>query len=57
MHEETHQKNEMLEFKGLLKVEDAKRNIKYEAIFVCHQEDIGCVDELDVKTVQMICKK
>ncbi|MBQ6895171.1 MAG: NUDIX hydrolase, partial [Clostridia bacterium] len=36
LYEETHQKNEMLEFKGLFKVEDAKGNIKYQAIFVCH---------------------
>ena len=78
--EETHQKNEELEFKGLFKVEDVKDNIKYQAIFVCHQEelqpfkhndndemneirlwdmqeDIGYVDECDVKIVQMVCEK
>ena len=78
LYEETHQKNERLEFKGLFKVEDAKGNIKYQAIFVCHQEellpfehnnddemseirlwdmqeDIGYVDECDVKIVQMVC--
>ena len=79
LYEETHQKNEMLEFKGLFKVEDAKGNIKYQAIFVRHQEellpfehnindemseiklwdmkeDIGYVDECDVKIVQMVCE-
>lgn len=79
LYEETHQKNEMLEFKGLFKVEDAKGNIKYQAIFVGHQEellpfehgdndemnevrlwdmqeDIGYVDECDVKIVQMVCE-
>ena len=80
LYEETHQINEMLEFKGLFKVEDAKGNIKYQAIFVCNQEellpfehsdndemneiklwdmqeDIGYVDECDVKIVQMVCGK
>lgn len=40
MYEETHQKNVELDFKGLFKVEDAKGNIKYQAIFV------GCANEL-----------
>ena len=79
LYEETHQKNEMLEFKGLFKVEDAKGNIKYQAIFVCSQDelipferndsdemneiklwdmqDIGYVDECDVKIVQMVCER
>ena len=80
LYEETHQKNEMLEFKGLFKVEDAKGNIKYQAIFVCSQdelipferndsdeineiklwdmqEDIGYVDECDVKIVQMVYER
>ncbi len=80
LYEETHQKNEMLEFKGLFKVEDANGKIKYQAIFVCHQEklfpfehsdndemdaiklwdmqeDIGYVDECDVKIVQMVCEQ
>lgn len=80
LYEETHQKNEMLEFKGLFKVEDAKGNIKYQAIYVCYQEellsfehndtdemneiklwdmqeDIGYVDECDVKIVQMLCER
>ena len=80
LYEETHQKNEVLEFKGLFKVEDAKGNIKYQAIFVCYQEellpfehnisdemdeiklwdmkeDIGYVDECDVKIVQMVCER
>lgn len=62
----------------MFKVEDAKGNIKYQAIFVCcqdellpfepgendemneirlwdMQEDIGYVDESDVKIVQMVC--
>lgn len=30
----------MLDFKGVFKVEDAKGNIKYQAIFVCHQEEL-----------------
>lgn len=77
LYEETHQRNEQLEFKGLFKVEDAKGNIKYQAIFTCQQdelipfeytgademneimlwdmrEDIGYVDECDVKIVQMV---
>lgn len=80
LFEETHQKNEELEFKGLFKVEDVKDNIKYQAIFVCQQEelqpfkhndndemneirlwdmqeDIGYVDECDVKIVQMVCER
>ena len=80
LYEETHQKNAMLEFKGLFKVEDAKGIIKYQAIFVCYQEEllpfehndndemneiklwdmqeeIGYVDECDVKIVQMVCER
>lgn len=80
LYEETHQKNEKLEFKGLFKVEDAQGNIKYQAIFVCYQkellpfeanskdemseirlwdlqEDIGYVDECDLKIVQIVCRK
>ena len=34
LYEETHQRNEMLKFKGLFKVEDAKGIIKYQAIFI-----------------------
>lgn len=79
LYEETHQKNEELEFKGLFKVEDAKGKIKYQAVFVGEQdelspfqytendemdeiklwdmkEDIGYVDECDVKIVQMVCQ-
>ena len=79
MYEETHQKNDTLEFKGLFKVEDAKGKIKYQAVFVGEQdelspfqykendemdeiklwdmkEDIGYVDECDVKIIQMVCK-
>ena len=79
LYEETHQKNEELEFKGLFKVEDAKGKIKYQTVFVGEQnelspfqyeendemdeiklwdmkEDIGYVDECDVKIVQMICQ-
>lgn len=80
LYEETHQRNEQLEFRGLFKVEDAKGHIKYQAIFTCQQnelmsfehtevdemneimlwdmkEDIGYVDECDVKIVQMICEE
>ena len=79
LYEETHQRNEQLVFRGLFKVEDAKGNIKYQAIFSCQQdelipfehtefdemneimlwdmkEDIGYVDECDVKIVQMVCQ-
>ena len=78
LYEETHQRNEQLEFRGLFKVEDAEGQIKYQAIFTCQQEelklfkhteidemteirlwdmreDIGYVDECDVKIVQMLC--
>lgn len=80
LYEETHQRNEQLIFRGLFKVEDAKGNIKYQAIFTCQQdelipfehtefdemneimlwdmkEDIGYVDECDVKIVRMICEE
>ena len=80
LYEETHQRNEQLVFRGLFKVEDAKGNIKYQAIFTCQQdelipfehtefdemneimlwdmkEDIGYVDECDVKIVRMICEE
>lgn len=80
LYEETHQKNEKLEFKGLFKVEDTKGKIKYQAVFTCYQEemnpfehndndemteiklwdmqeDIGYVDECDVKIVQIDCEK
>lgn len=80
LYEETHQRNEDLEFKGLFKVEDAKGIIKYQAVFVGSQEellpferqsidemdeimlwdmkeDIGYVDECDVKIVQIVCGK
>lgn len=79
LYEETHQKNEKLYFKGLFKVEDKSGNIKYQAVFVCYQEellpfeyhnddemneirlwdmqeDIGDVDEADLKIVQMVCE-
>ena len=78
LYEETHQRNEQLEFRGLFRVEDAKGQIKYQGIFTCQQEelipfehteddemaeirlwdmqeDIGYVDECDVKIVQMLC--
>lgn len=77
LYEETHQRNEMLKFKGLFKVEDAKGIIKYQAIFIGEQlelnpfehkendemseirlwdmqEDIGYVDECDVKIAQIV---
>ena len=40
LYEETHQRNEQLEFRGLFKVEDAKGQIKYQAIFTCQQEEL-----------------
>jgi len=78
LYEETHQQNENLTFKGLFKVEDAKGNLKYQAIFVCEQEqltpfeysdgdemleiklwdmkeNIGYVDECDLKIAQIVC--
>lgn len=78
LYEETHQKGEHFEFRGLFKVEDAKGKIKYQAVFTCQldelmpfehtaademkeirlwdlHEDIGYVDECDVKIVQILC--
>ena len=40
LYEETHQRNEQLVFRGLFKVEDAKGNIKYQAIFTCQQDEL-----------------
>lgn len=40
MYEETHQRNEQLEFRGLFIVEDAKGQIKYQAIFTCQQGEL-----------------
>ena len=40
LYEETHQRNEQLEFRGLFKVEDAKGQIKYQAIFTCQQGEL-----------------
>ena len=40
LYEETHQRNEQLEFRGLFRVEDAKGQIKYQAIFTCQQEEL-----------------
>ena len=77
LYEETHQRNEALKFKGLFKVEDAKGNMKYQAIFIGEQaeiipferkendemseirlwdmqEDVGYVDECDVKIAQIV---
>lgn len=77
LFEETHQRNEELAFKGLFKVEDAKGNTKYQAIFIGEQaelfpfeykendemseirlwdmqENIGYVDECDVKIAQIV---
>lgn len=78
LYEETHQKNEELIFKGLIKAEDPNGIIKHQAIFVCYQdelspfiheendemekiylwdmkEDIGYVDECDIKIVDIVC--
>ena len=64
----------------MFKVEDAKGNIKYQAILFCYQEellpfehsdndemneirlwdmkeDIGYVDECDIKIAQMVCER
>lgn len=41
LYEETHQENIELNFKGLFKVEDAKGNIKYQAIFVGYQNELS----------------
>lgn len=41
LYEETHQKNEELNFKGLIKVEDPKGKIKYQAIFVGYQSELS----------------
>ena len=35
-----HQRNEQLEFRGLFRVEEAKGQIKYQAIFTCQQEEL-----------------
>ena len=40
LYEETHQRNEQLEFRGLFIVEDAKGQIKYQAIFTCQQGEL-----------------
>ena len=78
LYEETHQKNEELIFKGLIKAEDPNGIIKHQVIFVCYQdelspfiheendemekiylwdmkEDIGYVDECDIKIVDIVC--
>ena len=77
LYEETHQRNNDLKFKGLFKVEDAKGNTKYQAVFAGQQDDIvpfehiendemekvilwdmkeeiGYVDECDMKIAQMV---
>jgi len=76
--EETHQENNELEFRGLFKVQKPDGEIKYQAIFLCFQdevqpftkmscdemdqimlwdlkEDIGYVDECDLKMVEIAC--
>ena len=78
LYEETHQRNDELEFRGLFKVEDSNGTIKYQAVFVGHlselapfrkneedemdkiklwdlKENIGYVDEVDVKIAKMVC--
>ena len=78
LYEETHQEIAELNFKGLIKVEDSKGFIKYQAIFrgyknelspFIHEEndemkeiylwdmkeDIGYVDECDIKIVEIVC--
>ena len=41
LYEETHQKNAELNFKGLIKVEDPKGIIKYQAIFAGYQNELS----------------
>lgn len=76
--EETHQRNQSLEFKGLFKVRKPDGEIRYQAIFFGIQddlipfekrdgdemdkimlwdlkEDIGYVDECDLKMVELSC--
>ena len=76
--EETHQINNNLEFRGLFKVMKPNGEVKYQAIFLCYQddlipfekqdrdemdeimlwdlkEDIGYVDECDLKMVEIAC--
>ena len=78
LFEETHQVNHNLEFRGLFKVMKPNGEIKYQAMFLCSQEeltpfekhngdemdairlwdlkeDIGYVDECDLKMVEMAC--
>lgn len=78
LFEETHQKASDLQFKGLFKVMKPNGEIKYQAIFMCFQEeltpftkldgdemdeimlwdlkeDIGYVDECDLKMVEISC--
>lgn len=40
LFEETHQKNEELEFRGLFQVKDAKGTVKYQAVYVGMQEKL-----------------
>lgn len=79
LFEETHQKNENLQFKGLFKKTRPSGEIVYTAIFYGIQngieqfikkeddendeiklwdfkEDIGYIDEIDLKIIEMICK-
>lgn len=79
LYEETHQKNKNMEFKGLFKIKKPNGEIKYQAVFLCYQdelnpfekadndemdkimlwdlkENIGYVDEIDLKILEMICE-
>ena len=40
LFEETHQRNSNLEFRGLFKVEDAKGIMKYQAVYICEQDEL-----------------
>lgn len=78
LFEETHQKNNNLEFRGLFKIMNPDGEVKYQAIFLGFQdelisfekrdgdemdkimlwdlkEDIGYVDECDLKMVELSC--
>jgi len=80
LFEETHQKINELEFRGLFKIMKPDGDIRYQAIFMGYKdelfpfekgdddemdkiilwdmkEDIGYVDECDVKIIQMVCER
>lgn len=40
LFEETHQRNNKLQFRGLFKMKDNHGNIKYQAVYLCFQEKL-----------------